>query len=179
MVTLPATTANSFEVEEPQLPRRRKASRRFDDGLRLSHNPTGILSSALLCSFRRDHYMYYWSLWSAWLQSVRSTSAASPQSMQTKRVWIWAPFRLLFLWWLPTRCTACTATSLGIHFSSEKPQNVTIFDVRDYFLSLSCAQRSLLYIKFLFSYNWYLSYLPLTLLLRDRLVHCAWLKPIP
>ncbi len=144
-----STTAEILDVEEPQLPRRRKVPRRIDDGTSAGdfhstpkeyyrqhyYEAIDMIVTCIVNRFDQPGYRVYSEVEQLLLKASKQEDFDSElKSVCTFYKDDFNP---------PLLCSQLQ--TFGVDFNlKEGTQNTTIFNIRDYFLSLSCAQRALL-----------------------------------
>ena len=143
--------AEKCGVTEPQLPRRRKLPRRFDDGVSDGDFPTtpkaffrqiyyealDLITNCIKDRFDQPGYKIYQLLESLLMKACRKEEIA--ESLDAVCGFYGNDFDKGLL------CSQLQ--TFGIHFHDqmkEPTQQITIFDIKNYFLSLSPGQASLL-----------------------------------
>ena len=143
-----SSTAELLDVGEPHLPRRHKLPRRIDEG-----TSTGDFHSTPKEYYRQHYYQAVdtiimcitdrfdqpgYRVYSEVEQLL--LKACKQENFESELKSVCSFYRDDFN--PPLLCSQLH--TFGVDFSKEGTRNVTILDVRDYFVSLSCAQRVLL-----------------------------------
>ena len=143
-----SSTAESLDVEEPQLPRRRRIPKRFDDGTSAGdfhstpkeyyrphyYEAIDTITTCITDRFDQPGYRVYSEVEQLLLKACKREDFDSE-------------LKVVCLFYKddfdPTLLCSQLHT-FAVNFNEEGTSTVSIFDIRDYFMSLSCAQRVLL-----------------------------------
>ena len=143
-----SSTAESLDVEEPQLPRRRRIPKRFDDGTSAGdfhstpkeyyrqhyYEAIDTITTCITDRFDQPGYRIYSEVEQLLLKACKREDFDS--ELKAVCLFYKDDFDPPLLY--------SQLHTFAVNFNEEGTSNVSIFDIRDYFVSLSRAQRVLL-----------------------------------